>query len=138
MTLVINTSLDTVSDVNSELGLTLALKSVIHGWVLLKLISQEVVVILKIGKSSGEILSEESSSFLGAVIFSITTTKLNPLGKGLNVGRKASGRIVGSSRSSTAGNTRFSTGNLSFDILLLLKHLFPSNKVGNTLNEDVN
>ena len=99
-------------------------------------------MVLKVGEVGRQVFGEESSSFLWAVVFFVTTSELDPLGEGLDVKRKTSRRVVATSGCSRRGtstfNTRLSRSDLSLNILLFLKHAFPSDEVGNTLNEDIN
>jgi hypothetical protein len=95
-------------------------------------------VVLEVRERSRHVLSEESSSFFGAVVFFVSTTELNPLRKGLDISGKTSRGVITTSGSTNTRNARLSRFDLTFDILLLFKHLFPSDKVSNTLNKNVN
>ena len=93
MTLVINTGLDAVSNVDAELsGLGLKLLEEVglgtHG------VGEEGSVVGKIGKLGGHAAGDEGGLLLGAVVLSIAAAKLNPFGKSLDRGGKASWWVV--------------------------------------------
>jgi hypothetical protein len=138
VTLVVDTSLDAVTEVNTEFGLLVLQLSVERG-VFLEYVSQEVVVVLKVGESCGHVLSEEGGSLLGAVVFKVSTSELDPLGEGLDIGGKSSRRVIsGSGGGASTLDTGLCSLKFSLNIFLLLEHAFPSDKVGNTLDENVN
>jgi len=93
VTLVINTGLDAVSNVDAELGgLGLKLLEEVglgtHG------VGEEGSVVGKIGKLGGHAAGDEGGLLLGAVVLSIAAAKLNPFGKSLDGGGKASWWVV--------------------------------------------
>jgi hypothetical protein len=83
VTLVVNTGLDAVTNVDSKFGGS-SLKLSIETGVLLEDVSEEVVVIGKIGEFIGQVLGRESGSLLGADVLFVSTTELNPLGESGN------------------------------------------------------
>jgi len=111
---VVNTCLNAVTEVNTKLR-GLAQHSFVHGGVLLELISQKVVVLREIGKLGGHSFGEEGGSLLGTIVFFVTTSELNPLRKGLDVGGETSWGIV----SGQCGGTLLSSDRLSTFLLLL-------------------
>jgi len=96
MSLVINTSLDAVTNVDSEFGCT-SLQSVVDAHVSFEGISAEVSVVGKVGELVGQVTGHESGSLFLAVVLAVTTSSLNPFGKSSNVIGKTLGRIVGAS-----------------------------------------
>jgi hypothetical protein len=77
VTLVIDTSLNAMADIDTKLGLSI-LKLTIERGVLLEDVSEVIGVSTKVGELGRQVVSRESSSFLRAVVFVVTTTKLNP------------------------------------------------------------
>lgn len=84
MSLVVNTSLDAVTDVTSEFG-GAGLQSIVDTHVSFEGISAEVSVVFEVGELIGQFAGEEGGSLLGAVVLGVTASSLDPSGKGSNV-----------------------------------------------------
>jgi len=93
VTLVVNTGLDAVTDVNTELGLHVLVLGV-DSRVSLEDISAEVLVVLEVGELSGQVFGGEGGSLLGADVFDVSTSELDPLGVGLDSGVETSRRVI--------------------------------------------
>lgn len=93
MTLVVNTSLNAVTDVNTELGLHVLVLGVDSG-VSLEDISAEVLVATEVGELSGQVFGGEGGSLLFADVFGISTSELDPLGVGLDSRVETSRRVI--------------------------------------------
>jgi len=93
VTLVINTGLDAVTDVDSKRGLHALVLGVDAG-VLLEDISAEGSVLREIGELVGEVFSRESGSLLGANVLRVSASELDPLGVLLDSGVETSRRVI--------------------------------------------
>ena len=82
LTLVVDTSLDAVTEGNTEGGL-LVLVFGPKTWVLSKGFGEERVVVGEVWELSWLVSSSESCAFLGTDVLVIATAQLNPLWKGL-------------------------------------------------------
>ena len=78
VTLVINTGLDAVTEVNSEFGGNSSVLGVELG-VGLEDVGEEVVVLREVGELLGHVLGGEGGSLLGADVLLVSTSELNPL-----------------------------------------------------------
>jgi len=93
VTLVVDTGLNAVTDVDSEGSLQVLVLGVDSG-VLLDDISAERFVLGEVGKLSGEVLGGEGGSLLGTDVLGVTTSELDPLGEFLDTGVESGRRIV--------------------------------------------
>jgi len=78
VTLVINTGLDAVTEVNSEFGGNSSVLGVELG-VGLEDVGEVVVVLSEVGELLGHVLGGEGGSLLGADVLLVSTSELNPL-----------------------------------------------------------
>jgi len=104
VTLVVNTGLDAVSNVDTELSLSVS-KSVIDSEVGLEGIDTEVVVLRKVGEVLEGLFAGVGGSLLGADVLIVSTSGLNPSGEGLDVSGETVGRVrlVGDDARSSGG-----------------------------------
>ena len=94
VTLVVNTGLDAVSKVNSELGNS-SLESVIDSHVSPESISAEVSVSGEVGEVIGEgHLAREEGTLLSADVFVVTASSLDPGGEGPDVSGETVRRVI--------------------------------------------
>jgi hypothetical protein len=84
VTLVVNTGLDAVTDVDSEGGLLIS-KSVVDSHVGLEDISAQVVVVLEVGKVLEGLFAGLGGTLLLADVFVVSTSSLDPSGEGSDV-----------------------------------------------------
>jgi hypothetical protein len=83
VTWIVNTSLDAMTEVNTELG-GLGLQFVVKAWVGNHNILEEGRVVGKIWKRCWHVATSEGNILLSADIFRITATELDPLWELLN------------------------------------------------------
>jgi len=93
VTLVINTGLDAVGELDSESS-GLVLELVPELGVLLHSFGKEGVVLRKIGKINGWVISREGGPSLSTDVLGSATAGLDPLRKGLDTSRKAVWRVA--------------------------------------------
>jgi len=112
VTLVVDSSLNAVTNVDSEVSLSVS-ESIVDSHVSLEGVRAEVGVICEVGEILEGHLAGVRGSLLRADVLAVSTSGLNPSGEGLDVGGETSRRIV-VSVSSTVGLC---------DLLVLLHHV---------------
>ena len=99
LTLVVDTSLDAVTESNTKRGL-LVFVFVPETWVLSKSFGKERVVVREVWELSWWVVSRESGTTFSADVFGVSTSQLNPLWQGTDTSGKTAWWVI---RSGTLG-----------------------------------
>ena len=95
LTLVVDTSLDAVTESNTKRGL-LVFVFVPETWVLSKSFGKERVVVGEVWELSWWVVSRESGTTFSTDVFGVTTSQLNPLWQGTDTSGKTAWWVISS------------------------------------------